>query len=197
MGTHPIFESDFDCLTDCDNMSEVEDEKAWEDFCQKMKKATRSVHDLQDATIQALFVATLYVGGSQDLWFQALARFELVFNELEDCLDCQKKLSAWDIPGMRVSQYIKEDLDAYYGKERKFNSAAVNTWIAEIRKIRFDQPMLVTAYIYHMYLGLYSGGRILRHKFKLKGKTLELDPKLNIKEGVKHQMRQLLAEHPE
>merc|ERR1712131_130332 len=61
MGTHPIFESDFDCLTDF-KMSEVEDEKSWEDFCQQMKKATRSVHDLQDATIQALFVATLYVG---------------------------------------------------------------------------------------------------------------------------------------
>ena len=83
------------------NMSEVEDEKSWEDFCQKMKKATRSVHDLQDATIQALFVATLYVGGSQDLWFQALARFELVFNELEDCLDCQKKIQDFDVPGMR------------------------------------------------------------------------------------------------
>jgi len=82
-------------------MSEVEDEKSWEDFCQKMKKATRSVHDLQDATIQALFVATLYVGGSQDLWFQALARFELVFNELEDCLDCQKKIQDFDVPGMR------------------------------------------------------------------------------------------------
>jgi len=108
-------------------MSEVEDEKSWEDFCQKMKKATRSVHDLQDATIQALFVATLYVGGSQDLWFQALARFELVFNELEDCLDCQKKIQDFDVPGMRVSQYIKEDLDEYYGEDRKpCSSHAVN-----------------------------------------------------------------------
>ena len=178
------------------------DEEKWAAFQLRMKNATRSVHDLQDKTITGmlysqrcvlnstvailldklgLFAATLYFGGSQDLWYQALARFELVFNELEDCLDCQKKLSAWDIPGMRVSQYIKEDLDAYYGKERKFSSAAVNTWIAEIRKIRFDQPLLVTAYIYHMYLGLYSGGRILRHKFKLKGKTLELDPKLNVR----------------
>ena len=127
-----------------------------------------------------MFAATLYFGGSQDLWFQALARFELVFAELEDCLDCQKKLADWDIPGMRVSQYIKEDLDEYYGPERKFRSAAVDKWISEIRKIRFDHPLLVTAYVYHMYLGLYSGGRILRHKFKLKGKTLDLDPKLNV-----------------
>ena len=81
---------------------------------------------------------------------------------------------------MRVSQYIKEDLDEYYGKDRKFQSRAVNHWISEIRKIRFDHPLLITAYIYHMYLGLYSGGRILKHKFKLKGKTLDLDPKSNV-----------------
>ena len=28
------------------------DEKIWEDFFAKMKKATRSVHNMQDATIQ-------------------------------------------------------------------------------------------------------------------------------------------------
>jgi len=197
MGTHPIFESDFDCLTDF-KMSEVEDEKSWEDFCQKMKKATRSVHDLQDATIQALFVATLYVGGSQDLWFQALARFELVFNELEDCLDCQKKIQDFDVPGMRVSQYIKEDLDEYYGDDRKpCSSHAVNKWMKEIRAIRFDHPYLITAYIYHMYLGLHTGAKILRQKFKLKGKTLELDAKLNIKEGLKASMKNLILEQPD
>ena len=66
----------------------------------RMKAATKSVHDLQDKTITGiqilfsysihflgLFAATLYFGGGQDLWYQALARFELIFNELEDCLD--------------------------------------------------------------------------------------------------------------
>ena len=61
---------------------------------------------------------TLYFGGGQDLWFQALARFELIFAELEDCLDCQGKIENFDIPGMRVSQYIKQDLDEYYGSDR-------------------------------------------------------------------------------
>ena len=50
----------------------------------------------------------------------------------------------------------------------------------EIRAIRFDHPYLITAYIYHMYLGLHTGAKILRQKFKLKGKTLELDAKLNV-----------------
>merc|ERR1712212_1384017 len=172
-------------------------EEKWENFSKKMRAATKSVHDVQDAAIQALFAATLYFGGSQDLWFQALARFELIFNELEDCLDCQKKLKDFDIPGMRVSHLIKEDLDEYYGVERKFNSAAVNTWMTEVRKIRFDHPYLITAYIYHMYLGLHSGGRILRHKFKLKGKTLEIDTKLNVKEALKMQMKRLLLEQPD
>jgi len=53
-------------------------------------------------------------------------------------------------------------------------------WMKEIRAIRFDHPYLITAYIYHMYLGLHTGAKILRQKFKLKGKTLELDAKLNV-----------------
>ena len=52
-------------------------------------------------------------------------------------------------------------------------------WISEVRKLRAEDPRLIAAYIYHMYLGLYSGGKILRHKFKLPGQTLALDERSN------------------
>lgn len=49
-------------------------------------------------------------------------------------------------------------------------SQATIEWITSIRKLLKTNPKLVAPYIYHMFLGLYSGGKILRHKFKLKGK---------------------------
>ena len=62
-----------------------------------------------------------------------------------------------------------------------------------MRKLRDEDPRLIAAYIYHMYLGLYSGGKILRHKFKLPGQTLDLDERSNnIKSSLKTAMKNLV-----
>ena len=50
-------------------------------------------------------------------------------------------------------------------------------WMADVRKTRDEDPRLIAAYIYHMYLGLYAGGKILRKKFNLPGQILDLDEK--------------------
>ena len=66
-------------------------------------------------------------------------------------------------------------------------------WISTVRKLRDEDPRLIAAYIYHMYLGLYSGGKILRHKFKLPGQTLDLDERSNnIKSSLKTAMKNLV-----
>ena len=124
--------------------------------------------------------------------YQALSRFEFVFAELEDALETCAELEEFDIPGIRISEIMKNDLDRFYGKDReRSHTSAIKTlddqpcnleliltvfhrWVSEVRKIREENPTLLAAYIYHMYLGLYSGGRILRHKFKLPGETLDL-----------------------
>jgi len=136
---------------------------------------------------------SLYAGGADELWFRALTRFELVFSELEDALDNVEDLEAFDIPGIRIKHHISEDLDNYYGKDRKTDSAAGKMWISTVRKLRDEDPRLIAAYIYHMYLGLYSGGKILRHKFKLPGQTLDLDERSNnVKSSLKTAMKNLV-----
>ena len=72
---------------------------------------------------------SLYAGGADELWFRALTRFELVFTELEDALDNVEELEAFDIPGIRIKHHISEDLDGYYGKDRKTDSAAGKTYV--------------------------------------------------------------------
>ena len=108
-------------------MTEIDDEKLWENFLDRMKKSTKSVHDVQDIAINGLFVISLYAGGATELWFQALARFEIVFNELEDALDNEKELEIFDMPGLRIKEKIKRDLDGFYGKDRTLNSPAIKT----------------------------------------------------------------------
>ena len=124
-----------------------------------------------------------------------MSRYELVFTELEDCLDNEKSLFGFDIPGMRVSKNIKEDLDLYYGKARKLNSPAVDrycystiltllylifSWVDAIREARKTNSTLLASHIYQMYLGLHSGAKILRKRYSLEGKTLDLNPSLKV-----------------
>ena len=36
--------------------------------------------------------------------------------------------------------------------------------IVEFRKVEDENPYLLIAYIYHLYMGLFSGGQVLRAK---------------------------------
>jgi len=177
----------------------MDDDATWSAFQKRMKNATKKVHDLQDIAINGLFVLSLYTGGATELWYQALSRFEFVFAELEDALESCGELEDFDIPGIRISEIMKNDLDQFYGKDRdRSHSSAIKTWISEVRKTRKENPTLMVAYIYHMYLGLYSGGRILRHKFKLPGETLDLsDRAINISKALKTAMRNLVLSRPD
>ena len=69
---------------------------------------------------------SLYAGGAEELWFRSLIRWELVFGELEDALDHVGELESFDIPGIRIRHAITEDLDGFYGKDRKTHSPAAN-----------------------------------------------------------------------
>lgn len=109
-----------------DEKTSIDDEKTFSNFLDRMKRATKGVHDVQDLAINGLFVISLYAGGAAELWFQALSRFEIVFAELEDALEHVTLLQSFDIPGIRIAHVIKSDLDEFYGVDRKLNSPAIN-----------------------------------------------------------------------
>ena len=52
--------------------------------------------------------------------------------------------------------------------------------MADVRKTRDEDPRLIAAYIYHMYLGLWNTAGILRRKFNLPGQILDLDDTTNV-----------------
>lgn len=68
------------------------------------------------------------------------------------------------------TRFFEADLELYFGRNwRTENSPrkCVENYIAHLRKLELTEPDLLIAYIYHLYLGLLSGGRILRKKQRM------------------------------
>ncbi len=75
-------------------------------------------------------------------------------------------------PALMRAKYFQADLEVYYGKDWEIHyspmgRACVRAYIHHLEELERTQPDLLIAYIYHLYLGLLSGGRILRRKQKL------------------------------
>ena len=88
-------------------------------------------------------------------------------------------MSDLDIEGLRRSQALEKDLDHFFGPSwrTKVNPEAVNKYIEHLQKIADeDEPLLLIAYIYHLYMGLLSGGQILAKKRQIFGGDSEKAP---------------------
>ncbi|KAJ8891832.1 hypothetical protein PR048_004386 [Dryococelus australis] len=78
-----------------------------------------------------------------------------------------------DIEGLRRTEAFEKDLIFYLGKDWKNNYVvreSVAAYLLHLRKIESSNPNLLLAYIYHLYMGLLSGGQLLMHKRKVLGK---------------------------
>ena len=102
-----------------------------------------------------------------------------VFFQLEKSLDEYPVLGDLDIEGLRRSHALEKDLDHFFGPSwrTKENPEAVTKYIEHLQKIADeDEPQLLIAYIYHLYMGLLSGGQILAKKRQLFGADSENSP---------------------
>lgn len=71
-------------------------------------------------------------------------------------------------------QAFEEDLAHYLGESWQSNvkSPALENYIEHLQNIEKEQPMLLLVYVYHLYLGLLSGGQILAKKRKMFGESM-------------------------
>lgn len=82
-----------------------------------------------------------------------------------------------DIQGMRRAEAFKQDLTYYMGRgwERNYQPRPeVAEYIQYLRKLEESEPHLLMAYIYHLYMGLLSGGQILQKKRQVFSKYLSI-----------------------
>lgn len=71
------------------------------------------------------------------------------------------------IPGMTRTAAFEADLNHYLGDAWRDDYTVrpeVQNYLQHLRKLEEQDPYLLIAYIYHLYMGLFSGGQVLRAK---------------------------------
>lgn len=107
-----------------------------------------------------------------DVWAEGLLIFYEVFRFLEE------HLSEDIIPTeYRRTAAFEADLNFYLGSSWRKGykpRAAVQKYINHLNHLNDDNPTLLIAYVYHLYMGLLSGGQILKKKRDLAKKIIPL-----------------------
>ncbi|CAK1547733.1 unnamed protein product [Leptosia nina] len=140
-------------------------------FTTRMRKATRRIHSISDALVNAKFAIAVR---DEKVWGGGLFVFYHIFAYLEDA---QKRLSLPDYDKLFVNKILyrkfafEEDISHYLGSDWKTlpKSAALENYLEHLQNLEKDNPQLLMAYVYHLYLGLLSGGQILAKKRKIFG----------------------------
>lgn len=142
------------------------------------------------------------------MWAEGLLVFYEVFSFLEGSIQRQHDTAVgkFDHPALKRVPGFEADLALFYGADwkvthRPADRECVRQVLAHLEEIEKSDPVLLTAYIYHLYLGLLSGGQILRKKQKLmrasqfaKGSSVvDFDPKdiQELKKFIKDTMTDL------
>ncbi|CAK9823311.1 Heme oxygenase 2 [Anthophora retusa] len=141
-------------------------------FCKKMRKATKEIHTISDTLVNT----KLAFGFLDDsVWADGLLVFYEIFRYLELAMIRWKHT---EIGLFLINDHLlrteafERDLEFYLGKEWKKDytpRSSVIKYLTRLKEIENTEetPILLAAYIYHLYMGLLSGGIILRKKRQL------------------------------
>lgn len=115
------------------------------------------------------------------VWAEGLLVFYEIFRFLEEASD---RLSLRNshftkvnevVQDIRRTEAFEEDLKYYYGanflKEYQIRPQ-VASYLKHLKTLEEREPLRLLAYMYHLYMGLLSGGQILKRKRELR-KTLQ------------------------
>ncbi|XP_063707657.1 heme oxygenase 2 [Culicoides brevitarsis] len=131
-------------------------------FTKEMRISSRKEHRISDDFINAKLAFAMH---NNDVWSEGLLVFYEVFKFLENHL-------SYDIlpKEFRRTEAFEQDLSYFLGPHWQENyqpRKEVQNYLDHLVKITNTNSTLLVAYVYHMYLGLLSGGQILQKKRKL------------------------------
>lgn len=103
------------------------------------------------------------------VWAEGLLIFYEIFKFLEEAMDRlnHSLIGELDIEGMRRTAAFKNDLTFYLGKdwEKDYEPReSVAQYVSYLKNLESTNPYMLMAYVYHLYMGLLSGGQILQKK---------------------------------
>jgi len=147
-----------------EKVADEKDDVRRELFSQKMRAATRNIHNKSDALVNAKLGVTM---SDDNVWAEGLLVFYEIFKFLEDALASHSDSLIGDllIPGMARTHALEADLAHYLGdgwKDDYVVRPEVSAYVDHLKKLDDENPYLLIPYIYHLYMGLFSGGQVLR-----------------------------------
>lgn len=103
------------------------------------------------------------------MWAEGLLVFYEIFRYLEEAMIRLKDTLVGElcIEGLQRTEAFERDLSFYLGSDWKKTykpRQSVIKYLLHLRKLEDSDPNQLMAYIYHLYMGLLSGGQILRKK---------------------------------
>ncbi|XP_052888695.1 heme oxygenase 1 [Anopheles moucheti] len=131
-------------------------------FSKQMRLATRDIHSVSDALVNAKLAFALY---DNRVWAEGLLIFYDVFKHLE-----QRVPHDFLPPELHRTAQFEQDLRFYLGdgwSERHTPKPEVCAYLNHLSEIEQENANLLLAYVYHLYMGLLSGGQILQKRRSL------------------------------
>ena len=109
------------------------------------------------------------------MWAEGLLVFYEIFRYLEEAMIRLKDTLVGElcIEGLQRTEAFERDLSFYLGSDWKKTykpRQSVIKYLLHLRKLEDSDPNQLMAYIYHLYMGLLSGGQILRKKHAMVNK---------------------------
>ncbi|KAK6631512.1 hypothetical protein RUM44_006039 [Polyplax serrata] len=144
-----------------------------------MKRATREAHAISDRLVNAKLLFAL---NNDSVWAEGL----LVFYEIFKFLEIEMKKRPFDNIGklfhdkMERTTAFEEDLAYYLGTNWKITYTirdSVKNYLEHLKDLSDKDSDLLMAYVYHLYMGLLSGGQILQKKRQLQRKVMKTSEK--------------------
>ncbi|XP_049535816.1 heme oxygenase 1 [Anopheles darlingi] len=138
------------------------DEKPNVPFSKQLRIATRDIHNVSDALVNAKLAFALY---DNKVWAEGLLIFYDVFKHLE-----QRVPHDFLPPEIHRTAQFQQDLQYYLGdgwEQRHTPRPEVRAYLQHLNEIEAENPNLLLAYVYHLYMGLLSGGQILQKRRSL------------------------------
>uniref|UniRef100_A0A182K6C7 Heme oxygenase n=1 Tax=Anopheles christyi TaxID=43041 RepID=A0A182K6C7_9DIPT len=131
-------------------------------FSKQMRIATREIHNVSDALVNAKLAFALY---DSRVWAEGLLIFYDVFKHLEERVP-----DDFLPPELHRTVQFEQDLRYYLGEqwlERHTPKPEVRAYLEHLQEIEQENANLLVAYVYHLYMGLLSGGQILQKRRSL------------------------------
>ncbi|CAG7726854.1 unnamed protein product [Allacma fusca] len=142
-----------------------------------MREATKKIHSVSDSMVNAKLGFAM---SDERVWAEGLLIFYEVFKFLEEAIDrLRPKNEYFDrfqkvLEGIDRKAAFESDLYFYYGPHWKKTCyqprSSVSDYIKHLKTLEAREPLRLLAYIYHLYMGLLSGGQIIKRKRDIKTK---------------------------